>query len=50
MNMLNKAQLQSYFDEETGEKLSLWFGTHTFVIEKICVHVTNVPLLRNPLI
>ncbi|EKO3843941.1 hypothetical protein P7M10_22880 [Vibrio parahaemolyticus] len=40
--------MQSYFDERTKEPLQLWFGKHFDIIEGKQVHLTNVPLLKNP--
>ncbi|MBA5249001.1 MAG: hypothetical protein FE834_05630 [Gammaproteobacteria bacterium] len=40
-------EIQQYFDEPTGEKLSLWFKKHEFIVDKIVVSVKGVPLLLN---
>lgn len=47
MDILKLNEVQRYFDEATGEKLSLWFGEHEFVVDGILVKVNKVPLLRN---
>ena len=40
--------MQQYFDEETKSPLYLWFGKHCDIIDNKQVHLTNVPLLKNP--
>ncbi|WP_426993028.1 hypothetical protein [Methylomonas sp. CM2] len=47
MDSLKLNQFQSYFDEQTGDKLTLWFGQHVFTVDGILVSLNNVPLLRN---
>lgn len=47
MEILKLDENQRYYDVETGDKLSLWFGEHNFVVDDISVSVTGVPLLRN---
>lgn len=47
MDILKLDEVQRYFDETTGEKLSLWFGEYEFVVDGILVQVNKVPLLRN---
>lgn len=49
MDILNLNEVQRYFDKTTGQKLSLWFGQHDFIVDNISVSVSNVPLLRNEL-
>lgn len=47
MELLKLDEIQPYYDADTGEKLSLWFGEHKFYIDGISVSLSGVPLLRN---
>lgn len=47
MNTLKLDEFQSYFDEKTSDKLTLWFGQHNVTIEEISVTLKGVPLLKN---
>tara|TARA_B110000902_G_C14234963_1_gene560297 strand:+ start:799 stop:1629 length:831 start_codon:yes stop_codon:yes gene_type:complete len=47
MEILKLEEVQPYYDVETGDKLSLWFGEHDFVVDDISVSVCGVPLLHN---
>lgn len=47
MENLNLDKVQRYFDESTGEELSMWFGPHDFFVDEISVSLNGVPLLRN---
>lgn len=47
MDILKLGETQRYFDEPTGEKLSLWFGKHEVIVDEIVVSVNGVPLLLN---
>jgi len=47
VDILKLNEVQRYFDESTGEKLSLWFGRYDFVVDGIAVSVHGVPLLLN---
>lgn len=47
MDILKLGEAQRYFDESTGEKLSLWFGNHEFIVDGVSVSVNGLPLLLN---
>jgi hypothetical protein len=47
MEILKLEEVQRYYDTETGDKLSLWFGEYDFFVDEISVSVSGVPLLRN---
>lgn len=47
MEILKLDEMQTYYDELTGDKLTLWFGEHQFSTAGISVHLDGVPLLKN---
>lgn len=46
-DVLKLNEAQRYFDEKTGEKLSLWFGEYEISVNDISVSMHGVPLLQN---
>ncbi|MEI6707243.1 MAG: hypothetical protein WCK96_08935 [Methylococcales bacterium] len=46
-DILKINEMQEYFDTETGDELSLWFGKYSCIVDGITVSLNNVPLLKN---